>query len=117
MIKNKSKMSNLLKITVKTAMRFIIGSILIFNTTTSKSATYYVDLTGNDSNPGTQESPWKTIQKAANVVMAGDTVLVGPGNYKELVNLKRPVPLGDYITFDGQNQATNAQFQISIPIS
>jgi len=115
MIKNKSKMSNLLKITVKTAMRFIIGSILIFNTTTSKSATYYVDLTGNDSNPGTQESPWKTIQKAANVVMAGDTVLVGPGNYKELVNLKRQVPLGDYITFDGQNQATNAQFQISIP--
>ena len=51
-------------------------------------ATYYVATTGLDSNPGTQASPWKTIQKAANTVVAGDTVYVRGGVYKEYVNIK-----------------------------
>ena len=43
--------------------------------------TYYVDPTGNDSNPGTDVSPFSTIQKAASVVSAGDTVIVRDGVY------------------------------------
>lgn len=30
---------------------------------------YYVSKNGNDSNDGTLESPWKTIQKAADTLM------------------------------------------------
>lgn len=41
--------------------------------------TYYVSPSGLDTNPGTQTSPWKTIQKAANSVIAGDTVNVADG--------------------------------------
>ena len=41
--------------------------------------TYYVSTTGNDANSGTQTSPWRTIQKAANTVVAGDTVNVADG--------------------------------------
>jgi hypothetical protein len=47
----------------------------------SQAATYYVSTTGNDSNPGTQAQPWLTIQKAADTMVAGDTVNVNAGNY------------------------------------
>ena len=45
---------------------------------------YYVATNGNDSNPGTQASPWLTIQKAdlaAGGRVAGDCVNVAPGTY------------------------------------
>src|SRR4030066_2057463 len=46
------------------------------------SAVFYVDVnTGNDSNPGSQGAPWKTITYAENNTSAGDTVYVKGGNY------------------------------------
>ena len=45
------------------------------------ATTYYVSTTGNDTNPGTQTQPWKTIQKAADTMVAGDTVKIQPGTY------------------------------------
>ena len=47
--------------------------------------TYYVAKTGADGNPGTLASPFLTIQHAAGVAAAGDTVLVEAGVYNELV--------------------------------
>ncbi|PKO13504.1 MAG: hypothetical protein CVU39_18445, partial [Chloroflexi bacterium HGW-Chloroflexi-10] len=44
---------------------------------------YFVAQTGNDSNPGTFSKPWRTIQKAANTLVAGDTVKILPGTYYE----------------------------------
>ena len=45
---------------------------------------YYVDRDlGSDSNPGFQNLPWQTIQKAANTLSPGDTVTVIAGNYSE----------------------------------
>jgi len=35
-----------------------------------QGTTYYVATTGRDSNPGTIAQPWRTIQKAANTVVA-----------------------------------------------
>jgi parallel beta-helix repeat protein len=49
-------------------------------------ATYYVGPTGSDSNPGTSSQPFRTIQKAANVVQAGDTVNVMPGDYSNVTS-------------------------------
>ncbi|MEK7702513.1 MAG: right-handed parallel beta-helix repeat-containing protein [Nitrospirota bacterium] len=43
---------------------------------------YYVANNGSDTNTGTQGSPWKTLQYAANQVKAGDTVLVQNGDYE-----------------------------------
>jgi Protein of unknown function (DUF1565) len=48
---------------------------------------YYVSTSGNDNNPGTLGSPWRTIQHAANTVAAGDTVSVRAGVYNEHVNV------------------------------
>jgi hypothetical protein len=45
------------------------------------AAEYYVSPTGSDSNPGTQASPWGTVQKAASTAAAGDTVYFRGGTY------------------------------------
>lgn len=42
---------------------------------------YFVSLSGNDQNPGTEAAPFQTIGKAATVAKEGDTVLVKPGVY------------------------------------
>lgn len=48
---------------------------------TGWAATYYVATTGNDGAAGTIGAPWLTIQKAANTVVAGDTVNIRGGVY------------------------------------
>ena len=47
--------------------------------------TFYVAATGNDDNPGTFDSPWRTIQRAASTVSAGSVVYVRGGVYNEAV--------------------------------
>jgi hypothetical protein len=61
--------------------------------------TYYVATIGSDSNPGTQASPFKTIQKAATLTLPGDTVLVRGGSYKERVIINRSGTSSAKITF------------------
>ena len=46
--------------------------------------TFYVDPAGNDSAAGSISSPWRTLQKAANTVQAGDLVIVHVGHYAGL---------------------------------
>jgi hypothetical protein len=43
--------------------------------------TYYVAPNGTDKNPGTCEQPFATMQKAADTVQPGDTVIVRDGTY------------------------------------
>lgn len=43
--------------------------------------TYYVSPTGDDENPGTEEEPWRTVNKAATTAIAGDTVIYEDGIY------------------------------------
>lgn len=62
--------------------------------------TYYVSTSGNDNNAGTLAAPWRTIQKAANTVHAGDTVQVMGGTYNEVVTMKTSGNAASgYITF------------------
>jgi len=61
---------------------------------------FYVAANGNNSNPGTKDRPWKTIQKAANTVIAGDTVYVRGGTYREEVTIQKSGSnSGGYIRF------------------
>jgi len=62
----------------------------------------YVSPTGNDTWPGTQAQPYKTIGKAATVVNAGDYVHVMPGTYNEAVLLNRSGSSSAYITFKAE---------------
>lgn len=47
--------------------------------------TYYVDPGGDDGAGGTTDAPWRTLQRAANQVAAGDTVIVRAGTYSGFV--------------------------------
>ena len=64
----------------------IVVGILGFIAPAASDATeYHVALTGNDRNPGTQQSPLLTIGAAANLAQPGDTVTVHAGVYRERV--------------------------------
>jgi len=52
------------------------------------SAAFYIAPDGNDFNPGTEEKPWRTIQKAADMAAPGSTVYVKQGVYKEKVIIR-----------------------------
>lgn len=47
---------------------------------------YHVSKFGNDKNTGSKDNPFFTIQRAANVALAGDTVIVHEGIYREQVS-------------------------------
>jgi hypothetical protein len=64
------------------------------------NSSFYVSTTGNDSNPGTQTAPWRTVQHAADTARAGSTVNVRGGIYEELVAIKASGNATDgFITF------------------
>jgi hypothetical protein len=64
------------------------------------NSSFYVSTTGDDSNPGTETAPWRTIQHATDVVRAGGTVNVRGGVYEELVTIKASGNATDgFITF------------------
>jgi parallel beta-helix repeat protein len=84
------------------------GRLLIFATclmlassVPAQAATYFVAPTGSDANNGSQVAPWKTLQKAANTVKAGDTVNVQPGNYRGF-NIVASGTVSAPITFKGE---------------
>jgi len=73
----------------------IVGCLLslcstgLANLRMQESVNYYVSTGGNDKNPGTREKPFRTIQKAADKMVAGDTCYVRNGLYRELVRPRR----------------------------
>ncbi len=84
---------------------------------------YYVAPGGADSNPGRSDSPFRTLQKAADVAGPGDTVIVRPGTYtggSRMVSVSRSGTPGQPITFlserrwgavlDGRDQSLVAWF-------
>ncbi|MBP5253561.1 MAG: hypothetical protein J6Z21_07165, partial [Lachnospiraceae bacterium] len=48
----------------------------------------YVNVNAARGGNGSKESPFKAIQDAANIAVAGDEVIVAPGIYREYVNPK-----------------------------
>ncbi len=72
--------------------------------------TYYVSPTGNDINPGTEPLPFRNIQKAADKVNPGDTVIVKDGSYTDangdgrIVNFTTSGTSDKWITFKSENR-------------
>lgn len=85
----------------------------------TSGATYHVDgshSAADDGNPGTEDSPWRTIGHAADTLAAGDAAYVHAGTYFESdITLATdgtaadPILLaawpGDEVTIDGQGQS------------
>ena len=78
--------------------------------TPAVAAVYFVSPDGSDSNPGTENEPFRTIQRAADVVSAGDLVMVGDGVYTDedgdgaIVTLRRGGTSSALVTFKARNK-------------
>lgn len=108
-----------LKIKIGLVIFFLICTIFFAKSTQAQSShTYYVSTLGNDSNSGTIDKPWKTIQKAANTIGAGDTVFVRGGTYSESIKPTKSGADGNYITYSGygdeQVVVNSATFPLNI---
>jgi hypothetical protein len=67
--------------------------LLMFSQTGAQAAnTYFVATDGNDSNPGTEAQPFKTLAKGVSLLKPGDTLVVKPGLYRE--ELRNTIPNG-----------------------
>lgn len=81
---------------------------------------YYVATNGLDSNAGSQDKPWRTVQRAANSVMPGDTVYVRGGVYNEIVDVPTSgsAAVGPIVfsSYPGETAALSAK-GLSIPES
>ena len=70
---------------------------------------YYVSASGSDENSGSQNQPWKSINYAVSEdspIAAGDTVLVQPGTYTELINLGKSGSDSQRITLKANGDVT-----------
>ncbi len=96
-------------------------SVFVSLSSISWAEVYYVAKTqtdANDLNKGTASNPWLTIQKAADTLKPGDTVIVKEGIYYETVAIKTSGKNGLPITFikeaneeviiDGKNKKDEA---------
>jgi parallel beta-helix repeat protein len=65
----------------------LIAISMIFPAAVRAANAYYVSSTGNDSNPGTLAQPFRTLQKGASKLVAGDTLNIRGGTYAEIMNI------------------------------
>lgn len=101
-------------------VKTFLALLLLLLPLSSYAATKYVAVTGSNTNPGSQNCPWRTIQHGLNTVQPGDTLVIGPGVYRERVTTNRqfdppvtvsgtrgPAPANEYLTtVDGGEQVS-----------
>ena len=54
--------------------------VLLFAAAPLHAATYFASDTGDDSNPGTRDAPWRTLSRAIPALHPGDTLLLARGS-------------------------------------
>jgi len=79
---------------MRTAVILVVTCLAV-----ASGTNYYVATTGNDTNPGTLDRPWRKIGRAAATMVAGDSALVRGGVYFESVNPAQSGAESDPITY------------------
>jgi len=64
--------------------------------------TYYVNINSQEGGNGSKDKPFKFIQQAADIAVAGDEVIVAPGVYREYVNPKNGGQEGKQIVYKSE---------------
>ena len=77
------------RVTVSNAVGQLESSAATLTVVAAPTHTYYVSPSGDDAQAGSSNQPWRTIQKAANTLAAGETAIIRPGIYDEVVTLNR----------------------------
>ncbi|MEM6319869.1 MAG: right-handed parallel beta-helix repeat-containing protein [Bacteroidota bacterium] len=71
----------------------------------TQAKTYFVSKSGDDANDGTANQPFLTINQAAALAKAGDTILIGEGTYRETVKPAASGTEGHPILYKAQTDA------------
>jgi hypothetical protein len=90
------------KLTVLNSVVTLSLMLLLFTPQISMAKTYYVDgdhSSASDTNPGTLDLPWLTIQHAAETMVASDSVYIRGGTYNEHVHTEQSGNASGYIVF------------------
>lgn len=85
--------------TKATPLTALLSMMLLTAGGVASAATYFVSPSGSDANPGTLAAPWRTVQKAASSVRAGDVVNIRGGIYRERVQITVSGTAAARITF------------------
>jgi parallel beta-helix repeat protein len=108
-----SRSTPLLEVTPTPANTQILATPTLLPTQTEvpREINYYVSPSGDNSNPGSLNKPWQTIQHAVDQVLPGDTIYIQGGTYQESVRisisgeLNRPITLMNFndkpVTIEG----------------
>ena len=99
----------------------LVEEVLAVRLMNKTGKTYYVSKECNacDTNDGSKERPFATIQQAADIAQAGDTVIIGGGKYHELVKPKNNGTASNPITFkaaEGEEVILTATAELGAPI-
>lgn len=89
----------------------VVGASISTDSTPQSSGGnfYYVSPNGNDENSGSKNQPWKSINYAVSEdspINPGDTVLVEPGTYTELISLGKSGSDSQRITLKANGDVT-----------
>ena len=90
--------------------------ILFFTGSFVSAQNIYVATDGDDSNSGTEASPFKTFSKAVSVMSAGDVCIIKGGIYEEELIINKNGTSGNYLTFkaaDGEDVEIRATAKLS----
>lgn len=75
------------------------SSLVLLPCSFALGAEYHVKPDGDDAAAGSADAPWKTLKKAADTLMPGDTVTVHAGVYRERVDPARAGTAAAPITY------------------
>lgn len=87
-------------------LQLLMFFLIISGGTLISQINHYVSVDGDDSNAGTPNSPWSSIQYAMDVAEPGSTVNIMGGTYNEKVYVNVSGTAGNLITFRNYNNET-----------
>lgn len=136
-----SRITHITKNLAQASQLYLLSGIstllILFGGDMTYGTIYYVATTGNDSNPGTFNHPWRNPQKCASApIQAGDTCVVRKGTYTadngsgvtvyaskhapqgtklQPITIKSDVPRGAAIIVPSSKNGLNAGFYLTRP--
>ena len=84
---------------MKILLKNLILTLALLNGGAVHATGYYVATSGNNANPGSFAQPWRTVQHAANTLLAGDSVIILSGTYVEKVAPQNSGQVDAWITY------------------
>ena len=84
----------------------LLTALLLVPPAALHAADFHVATNGSDTNSGTQDKPFKTIAAGVAGLKAGDTLLVGPGVYRETIKVTSSGAPGQPITIAAEKKGT-----------